>query len=290
MFQSINAIAQYLSPYLRLTRVDRPIGTLLLLWPTLWALWLAGDGHPSANIVIIFMAGTFVMRAAGCAINDFADRKIDGKVARTKNRPLATGEIKPIHGVYTFIGLSLIGLALVLQLNIATIKLSFGAVAIAFAYPFCKRFTQLPQFVLGLAFSWGIPMAYMATLGELPLEVWMVFVANFCWIVAYDTQYAMADREDDLKIGVKSTAILFADYDRLIIGLLQLATVLILTTLGVMKDLSWHFYLGIFAAALIAIYQQFLIFAREPMACFQAFLNNTWFGAAVFVGILLATI
>ena len=225
MFQTLTSVAQLISPYLRLTRVDRPIGALLLLWPTLWALWLAGDGHPPANIVLIFIVGTFVMRAAGCAINDFADRNVDGKVARSQNRPMATGELNARQAVFTFIGLSVLGLMLVSQLNTATIQLSVGAIAIVVVYPFCKRFTQLPQLVLGVAFSWGIPMAYTAIQNALSFETWVIFLANFCWIVAYDTQLAMADREDDLKVGIKSTAILFGEWDRLIIGLLHLSKI-----------------------------------------------------------------
>ena len=280
--------ARWANPYLRLVRMDRPIGTFLLLWPTLWALWLSADGNPDPDIVVIFIAGTFVMRAAGCAINDFADRKFDSHVDRTRNRPLATGELTPAKALVTFSVLLGVALLLVLQLNRETILLSLGGVIVAVAYPFTKRFTQLPQLVLGVAFSWGIPMAYTATGAGLGWETLWLFTANFIWIVAYDTLYAMADRDDDLLIGVKSTAILFGRYDRFAVGTLHGLSLLVLASLGAVREFSWHYYAGLAAAALFAVYQQYLCRNRDRDLCFQAFRNNNWFGAMVFSGLLLA--
>lgn len=274
--------------YLRLMRMDRPIGAFLLLWPTLWALWLADNGRPEPNIVIIFIAGTFLMRAAGCIINDYADRKYDLHVERTRGRPLATGELSVTEASALFLGLLACAFLLVLLLNDLTIKLSFFAVFIAILYPFVKRFSHLPQMVLGIAFSWGIPMSYTAVTQTLPFEAWLVFVANFCWIVAYDTQYAMVDRDDDLRIGVKSTAILFAKRDTLIIGLLQITTLVLMAWLGWQKALSWHYYLGLILALSFVFYQQYLCKNRSREGCFKAFLNNNWFGAMVFFGIVLS--
>lgn len=276
-----------ISPYIRLMRMDRPIGAFLLLWPTLWALWLASAGRPDPTTVLIFVAGTFVMRAAGCVINDYADREFDSRVERTQGRPLATGELSPRQALLVFFVLLILAFVLVLQLNLATIKLSIFGAMIAALYPFTKRVTNLPQLVLGVAFSWGIPMSYTALTHSLPWEAWILFAANFAWIVAYDTQYAMADREDDLKIGVKSTAILFGRFDNLIVGLLHLTALIILASLGWAKQLGMHFYLGLLAAALFAMYQQYLCRDRDSTLCFQAFLNNNWFGAMVFVGIVL---
>ena len=276
-----------IDPYLRLMRMDRPIGTFLLLWPTLWALWLASDGQPDPNIVLIFIAGTFVMRAAGCAINDYADRDFDAHVERTSGRPLATGELSPNRALAVFFILLALAFFLVIQLNFKTVLLSVAGALVAALYPFAKRVTHLPQLVLGIAFSWGIPMSYTALTNTLPWEAWILFLANFAWIVAYDTQYAMADREDDLVIGVKSTAILFGKYDNLIVGLLHVITLIILAILGEAKEMSWHFYLGLTAAAMFAIYQQYLCRDRDRQRCFNAFLNNNWFGAMVFIGIVL---
>ena len=281
------AVIAKIDPYLRLVRMDRPIGTFLLLWPTLWALWLASDGQPDPTIVLIFIAGTFVMRAAGCAINDYADRDFDAHVARTSNRPLATGELSPNQALIVFFALLALAFLLVIQLNINTVLLSVAGALVAALYPFTKRVTHLPQLVLGIAFSWGIPMSYTALTGALPWEAWVLFLANFTWIVAYDTQYAMADREDDLVIGVKSTAILFGKYDNLIIGLLHASTLFILAWLGQVKGMGWHFYLGLIAAAMFALYQQYLCHDRDRHRCFNAFLNNNWFGAMVFIGIVL---
>ena len=273
--------------YLRLVRMDRPIGTFLLLWPTLWALWLAADGNPDPTVVLIFVAGTFVMRAAGCAVNDYADRHFDAHVARTRNRPLATGELQPWQALATFGVLLAVAFALVWQLNALTIWLSVAGALVAAVYPFTKRVTHLPQLVLGIAFSWGIPMAYAAVDGRLSWETLILFLANFAWIVAYDTQYAMADREDDVLIGVKSTAILFGKWDNLAVGLLHLAALAVLFAIGWQRGLGWHYDLGLLSAAVFAVYQQYLCRNRDRDRCFQAFRNNNWFGAMVFAGILL---
>jgi 4-hydroxybenzoate polyprenyltransferase len=271
-------------------RLERPIGTFLLLWPTLWALWLAGNGDPNPNIVVIFIMGTIVMRAAGCIINDYADRGFDRHVSRTNTRPLATGTVSTTPAMVLFGLLILIALMLVFQLNLKSILLSVVALFLAILYPFTKRFTQLPQCFLGLAFSMGIPMAYAAITNTIPAEAWLIFIGNFCWIVAYDTIYAMADKEDDLLIGVKSTAILFGKADKLFIGLLHGAAFTIIGLMGYLRDSSWHFYFGIGCAICFAIYQQFLIKDRNSQRCFQAFLNNNWVGAMIYCGIILSTI
>jgi len=277
-------------PYIHLMRLERPIGTFLLLWPTLWALWLAGNGNPNPNIVVIFIMGTIVMRAAGCIINDYADRGFDRHVSRTNTRPLATGTVSTTPAMVLFGLLILIALMLVFQLNLKSILLSVVALFLAILYPFTKRFTQLPQCFLGLAFSMGIPMAYAAITNTIPAEAWLIFIGNFCWIVAYDTIYAMADKEDDLLIGVKSTAILFGKADKLFIGLLHGAAFTIIGLMGYLRDSSWHFYFGIGCAICFAIYQQFLIKDRNSQRCFQAFLNNNWVGAMIYCGIILSTI
>ncbi len=285
-----NAIAKLqrkASLYWRLTRMDRPIGTLLLLWPTLWGLWIAAKGMPSIKNLVIFVLGVIVMRAAGCVINDFADRKIDGKVMRTKNRPLATGAVSNREAIGLFIVLCVIAFALVLFTDPLTIKLSVGGLVLAFCYPFMKRHTHLPQVVLGAAFAWGIPMAYAAEAGELHQGMWLIYLAVVLWTVAYDTFYAMVDRDDDLKIGVKSTAILFGEQDRLMTGVLQVMTLYSLLLVGNRFELGTFYYLGLAATASLFIYQQWLIRFREKEACFKAFLNNNWVGAAVFVGIVM---
>ena len=279
-----------LRAYFKLMRMDRPIGAFLLLWPTLWALWLAGDGRPDAAVVVIFIAGTFVMRAAGCVINDYADRHIDPQVRRTRNRPLASGELSVRQAAGVFALLLVLAFLLVLQLNRHAQLLSLFAVFIAAVYPFTKRFTHLPQLVLGVAFSWGIPMAYAALTGALPSEAWLLFAANFFWIVAYDTQYAMVDRDDDLSIGVKSTAILFGRYDNLMVGLLHLTCLTLLAALGWQRGFfeSWPYSLGLGLALGFAAYQQTLTKTRDRDRCLRAFLNNNWFGGVVFLGIVLA--
>ncbi|WP_417550037.1 4-hydroxybenzoate octaprenyltransferase [Methylophaga sp.] len=276
-----------LQPYWQLTRMNRPIGILLLLWPTLTALWIAAGGLPDIKILLIFIAGVVLMRAAGCAINDYADRDIDGQVWRTENRPLATGALTARQAVLTFVTLALVAFILVLQLNTFTIALSLIAVLLAGIYPFMKRFTYLPQLVLGMAFGWAIPMAFAAQTNALPAIVWWLFVANIVWTTMYDTFYAMADREDDLQAGVKSTAILFGKYDLLIQALLQLGFLLILILIGLQLRLSAVFYFGLLIAAMLFIYQLHLSKHRERNACLKAFLNNNWVGAVVFFSIVV---
>jgi 4-hydroxybenzoate polyprenyltransferase len=276
-----------LRQYLLLMRVDRPIGSFLLLWPTLWSLWFAGEGQPSASIVLIFICGVFVMRSAGCVINDYADRHIDPHVARTHQRPLAAGLVHPREALVLFAVLCGIALLLVLQLNMLSIKLSMVAVLLAVSYPFMKRVTHMPQLFLGIAFGWSIPMAFAAQSAQLPAVVWVLFLANICWTVAYDTMYAMADRNDDEKIGVMSTAILFGKNDRLIIGLLQLTTLVLMIWTGLIFERGSYYYFGLLLASSFFLYQQWLISGREAAHCLQAFLNNNWFGAVVFTGLVL---
>ncbi|GAA59206.1 4-hydroxybenzoate octaprenyltransferase [Pseudoalteromonas sp. BSi20652] len=274
--------------YIQLMRVDKPIGTLLLLWPTYWALWLANSAMPSLINFIVFTLGVIVMRSAGCVINDFADRKIDGSVKRTAQRPLASGLISGAEAISLFVLLIVIAFLLVLILGINTILLSFGALALAFCYPFMKRYTQLPQVVLGAAFGWAIPMAYMASINAVPSQAWLLFIANICWTVAYDTMYAMVDRDDDLKIGVKSTAILFGQYDRHIIFLLNAIFITIMAFIGFVNELSIIFGIGLGVAAGLLIYQQGLIHQRKRDDCFKAFLNNHYVGLAIFIGLLFS--
>ena len=274
--------------FLQLMRLNRPIGTWLLMWPTLWALWVAAQGVPGRNVLLIFVSGVYVMRAAGCVINDYADRHFDGHVKRTKNRPLATGRISETEAQLLFIALVAAAFILVLLTNWFTVLLSLGGVVLAIIYPFMKRYTHLPQVVLGAAFSWAIPMAFGAVLGYVPLEAWLLFCANVCWTVAYDTQYAMVDRDDDLKIGIKSTAVLFGNADRLIIGLLQLATLGLLAWVGWRVGLGGFFWVGLSAMAATFLHQQCLIRYQERDACFQAFLNNHWSGLLIFAGIALS--
>lgn len=275
------------SAYLQLVRFDRPIGTLLLLWPTLWALWLAAGGVPPLKLLVIFSLGTLLMRSAGCAVNDLADRNLDGAVERTRERPLVTGAVAPNEALVLAATLSLAAFVLVLFTNTLTILLSFAGVLLAACYPFMKRHTHLPQLVLGAAFSWGIPMAFAAVSSALPPALWLVFVANLFWTVAYDTEYAMVDREDDLKVGIKSTAILFGEMDRHVIAALQALTIIALLLVGQRFELGWIYFLSLLAASLLFVYQQRLIREREPADCFRAFLNNNWVGAAVFAGVVL---
>ena len=274
--------------YCRLMRIDKPSGSLLLLWPTYWALWLAGGQVPSLKLLVVFTLGVFFMRAAGCVVNDFADRRVDGHVKRTAQRPLPSGAVTEKESKALFVILVLISFGLVLTLNAMTIWLSVAGLALAWVYPFMKRFTHLPQVVLGMAFGWSIPMAYAAVSESLPLSCWLLFLANICWTVAYDTQYAMVDRDDDLKIGIKSTAILFGRFDKLIIGLLQLATLLLMVWIGYLNQLSGAYYWGILLAGALFIHQQKLIAQRERMPCFQAFLNNNYAGLVLFIGIVLS--
>lgn len=267
-------LARWFDASWRLMRADRPIGSLLLGWPTLVALLIAGEGNPPLRTVALFMLGVFVMRSAGCVINDYADRNFDGHVQRTRLRPLAAGEMKPWQALVLFVVLLAIALVIVLQFNTATILMSVAAAAVATLYPFCKRFTQLPQVVLGVAFSFGVLMPFTALDQGLPLVAWILFAANVAWTVAYDTEYAMADRPDDLKIGVKSTAILFGGYDKLAIAILQLTTLALLVWLGYLLHFSWAYWAGLVVIALLFIWQHYLIWYREPQRCFQAFLHN----------------
>jgi 4-hydroxybenzoate polyprenyltransferase len=270
-----------------ITRMDKPIGTYLLLWPTYWALWIASDGWPILHHLLVFSLGVFVMRSAGCVINDYADRHIDGQVKRTKNRPLVNGMMTPSYAINLFGVLIGIALGLVLTLSWPTVYLSTVAVGLAALYPFMKRFTQLPQVFLGAAFSWGMIMAFAEAQGYVPLVAWLLFAANVCWTVAYDTMYAMVDREDDLKIGVKSTAILFAQHDKRIIALLQLMTLALLWTVAEILAFGWPFQLCLVIVAGLFTYQQLLIVKRDRESCFQAFLHNHWVGMIVFVGIFI---
>ncbi|TNE98299.1 MAG: 4-hydroxybenzoate octaprenyltransferase [Gammaproteobacteria bacterium] len=288
----LNAMPEHiqsrLTDYARLLRIDRPIGSLLLLWPTYWALWLAGDGSPSIANIIIFTLGVFFMRAAGCAINDFADRDWDKHVKRTMDRPLTAGRIQAWEAVALFAGLCLVSfLMVVLFTNTLTLYLSFAGALLAFIYPFMKRYTHLPQLFLGAAFSWAIPMAWAAEANELSQVTWLLFTANVLWTVAYDTLYAMVDRDDDLKVGIKSTAILFGDADKAIIGILQALVLLILIIVGVRSELGTFFYLGVAGMASLFVYHQYLARDRERAGCFKAFLNNNWAGFSVFAGLFI---
>lgn len=258
-----------------------------MLWPTLWALWIAAEGIPNGKLLAIFVAGTFLTRSAGCIVNDFADRRVDGAVGRTSARPLVTGAVTEKEAMALFAALMLLAFVLVLFTNLLTIALSIVAVVLASTYPFMKRYTHLPQIVLGVAFSWGIPMAFAAQQGELPAALWLIFFGNLLWIVAYDTKYAMVDREDDIPAGIKSTAILFGHYDRLIIAALQLLCLLTLYLAGRAFELGLYFNLSLVVSAGLFGYQQYLIRRREPDACFKAFLHNNWVGMAIFSGIAL---
>lgn len=277
--------ASTLHHYLQLTRLNRPIGIYLVLWPTLWSLWLAAKGAPDIKNLVIFILGCTLMRSAGCVINDYADRDFDGHVQRTKDRPLATGAVSPLEAISLFAGLCFLAFLLVLFTNALTIKLSLVGLALAMSYPFMKRFTHLPQVVLGAAFAWSIPMAFAAQAGTVPQEAWLIYVAVVIWTVCYDTFYAMVDREDDLRIGVKSTAVLFGELDRAITGTLQVLTLVTLLLVGRRFDLSWIFYSSLVVAAGLFVYQQYLIRDRNREGCFVAFLNNNWVGMVIFIGI-----
>ncbi len=285
--ESTAALHDKLSAYGQLMRIEKPIGTYLLLWPALWALWIAAEGIPSAALLIIFTLGTFLMRSAGCVINDFADRNIDGHVKRTAQRPIPAGRVTAREALALFGGLLLLAFILVLFTNTQTILLSFGGVALATCYPFMKRYTHLPQVVLGMAFAWAVPMAFSATLETIPQHAWLIYIATVLWTVAYDTLYAMVDRDDDIRIGVKSTAVLFGDMDKLAVGILQACTLVILLLLGNQLQLSIWFYLGLAVMAGLFVYQQHLIRERDRARCFQAFLNNNYAGMAVSCGVFL---
>lgn len=279
-------ISERLKQYFLLTRLDRPIGVFLLLWPVLWALWIAGEGRPEPAVVAVFVLGTILMRSAGCVINDFADRKIDPHVSRTKDRPIASGKVSPREALWLFALLCLAAFLLVLLLNPLTIWLSIPAVLLAASYPFAKRFTHFPQAHLGAAFGWAVPMAFAALTQHVPALAWQLYAFVLLWALVYDSFYAMCDRADDLKIGVKSTAVLFGDKDRLITAILQLVMLAGLAWVGYTAGLGLVYGLALLIGAGIFLYQQWLIRDREPQACFQAFLNNHWFGAVVFAGIL----
>lgn len=273
--------------YWRLMRFDKPIGILLLLWPALWALWMAGRGWPDTLVLWVFLSGVVLMRAAGCVINDVADRQFDPHVERTQHRPIAAGQVSPREALALFVVLCLISFGLVCLLNGLTIALSVAGALLAASYPFMKRYTHLPQAYLGMAFGWAVPMAFAAQTNSIPPVGWELFVATVLWALIYDTMYAMVDREDDLKIGVKSTAILFGRHDRLIIGLLQAVMLAILWHVGQSEGLGWAYRLGLAVGLGLFAYQQWLIRERGRAVCFKAFLNNHWFGAAVFAGIAL---
>jgi len=272
--------------YWLLARFDRTIGTLILLWPALWALWVASAGKPDITVLIVICLGVVLMRAAGCVINDYADREFDPHVARTQQRPIAAGRVTPKEALIVFVLLCLAAFALVWLLNIYTVLLSFVAAFLAASYPFMKRYTQLPQAYLGIAFGWAVPMAFSAQLNSIPAVAWVMYLAVVLWALVYDTMYAMVDKEDDLKIGIKSTAILFGDYDRAIMAILQMIILMLLVAVGQLQQLSWLYYSSVLIAAGFFAYQQKLIFHRDKEKCFKAFLNNNWFGLVIFVGLL----
>ncbi|HCV92829.1 MAG TPA: 4-hydroxybenzoate octaprenyltransferase [Gammaproteobacteria bacterium] len=275
-----------MNAYFRLMRLDKPVGIYLLLWPALWALFLAADGWPRLDLIIIFVLGVTIMRSAGCVINDYADRKIDKLIERTQHRPITSGEITAKSALILFFILMLIAFGLVLMTNSLTIQLAFIAAGLAILYPFTKRWTHLPQFILGLAFAMSVPMAFAATNGSVPDSAWWVFAATVIWTVIYDTMYAMADREEDLKIGVKSTAVLFAKFDKLVIGMLQICLFLLLLKISEIFNLTIFYDISLILTAFLMIYHQKMIKNREKTACFQAFLNNNFIGMIIFIGIV----
>ncbi len=282
---TVKKIIQKLNAYHRLMRLDKPIGILLLLWPTLWGLFIAGKGEPDWIISLIFVAGTVLMRSAGCVMNDIADSQYDGLVARTQYRPLVTNEVSKKEAYMLAAMLSLIAFGLVCMLNMLTIKLSLVGLLLAISYPFTKRFFPMPQAYLGIAFGWGIPMAFAAILGYVPPVAWLLLLANISWAIAYDTEYAMVDREDDLKIGIQSSAITFGRFDVLAVMCCYIVTLLLLTLTGQLLGLGYAYYMGLALAASVAIHHYFLIRQREKTNCFKAFLANNWFGFCVFIGL-----
>ncbi len=283
----MNFFTTRLTLYFKLVRLDKPIGILLLLWPTLSALWIASDGQPSWQHLVIFCLGTTLMRSAGCAINDYADRDFDKHVQRTAERPLTSGKIKSWEAVMVAVLLALLSFALILPLNALTKQLSVVAVIVAGSYPYFKRFFAIPQAYLGIAFGFGIPMAFATVNDVIPTQAWWLLVANVFWAIAYDTEYAMVDREDDLKIGIKTSAITFGNWDVLAIMLSYLISLLLILTCGLQFGLSWPFIIGVVLAGLIAIYHYSLIKERDRAKCFAAFRHNNWLGAAVFSGIVI---
>lgn len=281
------AIKNRLRDYVSLMRLDKPIGIFLLLWPTLWALLIASQGNPDPKVLLVFVLGVILMRSAGCVINDYADRDIDRHVSRTQNRPLTAGRLNTFEALLVFALLCVAAFALVLQLNRLTLLLSVVGVALAASYPFMKRVTHLPQVYLGAAFGWAVPMVFAAQTNSVPPIAWLIFTATVLWATAYDTMYAMVDRDDDLVLGVKSTAILFGEADRQIIALLQFMLLICLVMIGYQAQLGLPYYTGLLIAACFSLYQQYLIRYRDRDGCFRAFLNNNWFGATIFAGILL---
>ena len=284
----MNGWGKRLDAYKRLMRLDKPIGILLLLWPTLWALWVAGQGHPSLLNVTIFVLGTVLMRSAGCVINDIADREFDPHVERTKHRPLAVGTISGHEAMGVAGVLALLAFILVLKLNVLTILLSVPALFLAASYPFTKRFFAIPQAYLGIAFGFGIPMAFAAQTGGVPMLAWMMLLANVFWAVAYDTEYAMVDRDDDVRIGIRSSALFFGAQDVLAVMLCYAVTLLLLAWVGSQARLNWPYFIGLLGASLIAAYHYTLIHKRDKTGCFKAFLHNNWLGLSIFVGLLFS--
>lgn len=280
-------LAERLKQYALLMRLHRPIGIFLLLWPSLWALWFAAGGWPHGLVLFVFVAGVILMRSAGCVINDYADRNFDPHVARTRDRPIAAGKVNPNEALMLFVVLGLVAFALVCLMNGLTIALSVVGALLAASYPFTKRYTHLPQAYLGIAFGWGVPMAYAAQLGEVPAAAWILFAATVSWALAYDTEYAMVDRDDDVKIGVKSTAILFGQWDRVWVLAFHVLTLALLAWAGLLDQRGAWFYAGLAAAGGLALYQQWLIRHRTRERCFQAFLNNNRFGAVIFLGLAI---
>jgi 4-hydroxybenzoate polyprenyltransferase len=280
-------ILSQLRNYGKLMRLDRPIGIWLLLWPTLWALWLAGEGHPDPGLFVIFVLGVVVMRSAGCVLNDYADRNIDPYVERTRNRPIASGAVRPLEALTLFAALSFVAVGLATMLNRPAQLLAAVAAALTIAYPFFKRFVSIPQFILGAAFGWAAPMAFAAQTGATPQLAWLVFGAALVWAVIYDTFYAMVDREDDRKVGVKSTALLFGDMDLFVIAGLQLVMILALVLIGIRAELGPWYYGSVAAAAGLMVYHLWLARDRDPIGCFKAFLHNRYIGMVIFIGIAL---
>tara|TARA_B110000263_G_scaffold144001_1_gene124935 strand:+ start:534 stop:1433 length:900 start_codon:yes stop_codon:yes gene_type:complete len=283
---AINNRFPQLKQFVSLTRFDRPIGIYLLLWPTLTALWIAAEGWPGWHLLLVFALGTVLTRSAGCIINDLADMKFDGSVKRTQDRPLISGKVAPLEALLLAGSIAFFALLLVLTTNIYTVYMSVFAVIIAVIYPFMKRYTYLPQAFLGIAFSWGIPMTFTAVSNEIANVAWLLLIANLLWVVAYDTQYAMVDRDDDIKLGLKSTAILFAELDRSMIAILQVSFVATLLLVTRSVELSVYYYLGLSGAIGLFIYQHYLTWNRSREGCFKAFLNNHWVGFSVFLGIV----
>ena len=284
----MNKITDRAYQYWLLARFDKPIGIFILLWPTLWAVWIAGNGHPKPLVVLVFSLGVILMRAAGCVINDYADKDFDPHVARTQNRPIAAGRVRPKEALVVFVILCLTAFALVLLLNFYTIALSFIAAFLAASYPFMKRYTHLPQAYLGIAFGFAVPMAFAAQTETIPLLAWLLYLAVILWALVYDTLYAMVDIDDDIKIGVKSTAILFGKRVREITAGLQVIILSLLIAVGLLAQLAWPYYLSLIVAACLSIYQQTLIYNFDKPNCFKAFLNNNWFGFAIFMGVIAA--